>query len=73
MPNVIVSAAGMRKINSISMKLLKGVGFSKGCPLLALKKPPPLVPNSLITSWEATGPCAMTWGVCPCCQVFTLV
>ena len=38
LPKVMVSAAGMRKINSISMKLLNGVGFSKGWPLLALKK-----------------------------------
>ena len=30
LPRVTVSAAGMRKINSISMKLLKGVGFSNG-------------------------------------------
>ena len=32
------------------------VGFSYGCAEFALKKPPPLVPSSLIASWEATGP-----------------
>ncbi len=49
----------MAKMASIWMKLEKGVGFSNGCALLALKKPPPLVPNILIASCEATGPCAM--------------
>src|SRR5579864_6855646 len=42
------------------MKFVNGVGFSNGCALLALKKPPPLVPNSLIISCDATGPCAMS-------------
>ncbi len=46
----------MAKIDSISTKLLSGVGFSNGCAELALKKPPPLVPSILIASWEATGP-----------------
>jgi K+-transporting ATPase ATPase A chain len=32
------------------------VGFSNGWAELALKKPPPLVPSSLIASCEATGP-----------------
>ena len=49
----------MTKIASISRKLVSGVGFSKGCAELALKKPPPLVPSSLMISCEATGPCAM--------------
>ena len=52
-PYVNVSAAGISKIASISRKLLKGVGFSKGCALLALKKPPPFVPSCLIASWDA--------------------
>ncbi len=30
-------------------------GFSNGCAELALNIPPPLVPSSLIASWEATG------------------
>ena len=49
----------MAKMSSISMKLVSGVGFSNGCALLALKKPPPLVPSSLMASCEATGPSAM--------------
>ena len=43
---------------------MNGVGFSKGCALLALKKPPPLVPHSLMISCEATGPCAITCLAC---------
>ena len=45
------------------MKLLKGVGFSNGCAELALKKPPPFVPNCLMEIWEATGPWAIVWGL----------
>ena len=36
------------------------MGFSNGWALLALKKPPPLVPSILMASCEATGPRAMT-------------
>ena len=43
----------------LQVMLESGVGFSKGWAELALKKPPPLVPNSLIASWEATGPMGM--------------
>jgi hypothetical protein len=50
----------MTKIPNIATQFDSGVGFSNGCELLALKKPPPLVPNCLITSCDATGPCAMT-------------
>ena len=50
----------MAKMPNIAKKFESGVGFSKGCALLALKKPPPLVPNCLMTSCDATGPCAMT-------------
>ena len=39
---------------------MSGVGFSNGWALLALKKPPPLVPSILMASCEATGPSAMT-------------
>jgi len=35
---------------------VSGEGFSNGCALFALKKPPPLVPSSLIDSCEATAP-----------------
>ena len=59
-PNTLVSPAPMEKISSICTRLVSAVGFSNGWAELALKKPPPLVPNILIASWEATGPCAMT-------------
>ena len=42
----------------ISIKLASGVPPSKGCALLTLKKPPPLVPNCLIAICEAAGPIA---------------
>ena len=32
------------------------LGFSNGWAELALRKPPPLVPSSLMASWLATGP-----------------
>ena len=44
---------------NIARKFDSGVGFSNGCALLALKKPPPLVPNCLMISCDATGPCAI--------------
>src|SRR4030095_7099162 len=47
-------------MQNISQKFDNGVGFSNGCELFALKKPPPLVPNSLMISCDATGPCAIT-------------
>ncbi len=50
-------------MDSICRKLVRGVGFSKGWALLALKKPPPLVPSILMASCDATGPCAMVWVV----------
>ena len=53
----------MARRASISTKFVSGVGFSKGCAELALKKPPPLVPNSLMISCEATGPWAMVWAM----------
>ncbi len=45
-------------MSTISRKFVSGVGFSNGCALLALKKPPPLVPSSLMISCDATGPIA---------------
>ena len=57
----------MAKMHTISKKLVNGVGFSNGCALLALKKPPRLVPNSLMISCDATGPCAMS------CSLTTVV
>jgi len=58
-PRVQVKPAEIAKIATISRKFESGVGFSKGCALLTLKKPPPLVPNSLMISCDATGPCAI--------------
>ena len=58
-PSVQVSPAGSTKIRNICRKFVSGVGFSKGCALLALKKPPPFVPNCLMASCDATGPCAI--------------
>src|SRR5271166_1569528 len=55
-PNVKVNAEGIARMQNISRKFVNGVGFSKGCALFALKKPPPLVPSSLIISCEAVGP-----------------
>ena len=44
---------------SISKKLVNWVGFSNGCAEFVLKKPPPLVPSSMIECCEATGPIAI--------------
>ena len=49
-PYMNTSAAGMISTASISTKFVKPVGFSNGCAELTLKKPPPLVPSSLIAS-----------------------
>ena len=38
------------------MRFVSPFGFSNGIDELTLKKPPPLVPSSLIASCEATGP-----------------
>ena len=60
----------MAKMEIISRKFEKGVGFSNGWALFALKNPPPLVPNSLMNSCDATGPCAMVCSVMICVVVF---
>ncbi len=49
----------MRSSRKICSQLVHVVGFSNGWELLALKKPPPLVPSSLMISWLATGPPVM--------------
>ena len=41
------------------MRFVQALGFSNGWAELALKKPPPLVPSSLMISWLAIGPIAM--------------
>ena len=56
-PSVNVKANGIARIENISRKFVNGVGFSNGCALFTLKKPPPLVPSSLMISCEAVGPC----------------
>jgi hypothetical protein len=48
-------------MSTSSRKFESGVGFSKGCALFALTKPPPFVPSSLIDSCEAIGPTAIDW------------
>ena len=60
MPYVQVRPAGRAKIETICTKFVSGVGFSNGCALFALKKPPPLMPSILIASCEAVGPMAST-------------
>jgi len=51
-----MQATGMSSIATISIRLVSGVGFSNGCALLALKKPPPSPDSSLIGSHDATRP-----------------
>ncbi len=51
----------MHKIKTNESKLVSPVGFSKGCAPFTLKKPPPLVPSSLMASMKPTGPTAMVW------------
>ena len=58
-PKVTASAKGITISDHVSITLVNAVGFSNGWAELALKKPPPLVPSSLIASWKATGPSAM--------------
>ena len=43
-------------MSTCSSRLVNAVGFSNGWAELALTMPPPLVPSSLIASWEAIGP-----------------
>ena len=56
----------MTSIASISRKFVSPFGFSNGVAEFTLKKPPPLVPSSLMISCEATGPqspsdCTTPW------------
>ncbi len=60
-PNVRGSENGIARISRISITFVHGVGFSNGCDEFALKKPPPFVPSSLMTSCDATGPPGMVW------------
>ncbi len=60
-PKAQAIANGITRIRKISKMLVNAVGFSNGCAELTLKKPPPLVPSSLIASWLATGPVVSSW------------
>src|SRR5450755_207396 len=58
-----MTATGMSSIKPISMALVSGPGFSNGCALLALKKPPPSPDMSLIGSHDAARPPGISRGV----------
>ena len=58
-PNVNGMAAGIRRMASISRKLLNGVGFSNGWAELTPKNPPPLLPSCLMAICDAAGPMGM--------------
>ena len=60
-PNVFVRANGISRIRNISSQFVSPFGFSKGWAELALNGPPPLLPSSLIASWDANGPTVMVW------------
>ena len=68
-PKVRGSEKAITSSRKISTQFVHVVGFSNGCAELALKKPPPLVPSSLMTSWLATGPPVMV--CCPPASVLT--
>ena len=55
-PKARTEATGISSSAQISRMLVQALGFSNGCAELALKKPPPLVPSSLMISWLAIGP-----------------
>ena len=61
LPNVRGKANGISKIRKFSNQFVNGFEFSNGWAELALKKPPPLLPSSLMTSCDATGPPTMVW------------
>ena len=58
-PKATTQAKPRQFIAIMAMKLVRGVGFSKGWAELAFMKPPPLVPICLMASWLAMGPKAM--------------
>jgi hypothetical protein len=57
-PNVRVRHTGITSRRKISSRFDSPVGFSNGRAELALKMPP-LVPRSLIASWDAAGASAI--------------
>ncbi len=52
---------GSTTIETISIRLLQGDGFSNGWVEFGPKNPPPLVPSCLIATSAATGPRAIVW------------
>ena len=56
LPKVKHNAAGINRMEIISIKLVKAFGFSNGCAELTPLNPPPLVPDCLIAIWLAAGP-----------------
>ena len=54
-PKAITQARLSVFMITIWIRLVQALGFSNGWEELALKMPPPLVPNCLIASWLATG------------------
>ncbi len=59
-PKATTDATGMTSNVQTAGSVVQALGFSNGWAELALKKPPPLVPSSLMASWLAIGPIAMT-------------
>ena len=59
-PKAKTNATGTTSIDHACNMFDQRLGFSKGWAELALKKPPPFVPISLIASWLATGPSEMS-------------
>jgi hypothetical protein len=51
-PKVRGSEKEIHRSRKISIQFVHVVGFSNGCAELALKKPPPFVPSSLMTSCD---------------------
>ena len=58
-----VSAAEITIRLITSIKLDKGVEFSNGCALFALKNPPPFVPSNFIAVCDAAGPSGIIWPI----------
>jgi hypothetical protein len=59
-PNMTMIANGKTMTSSSSKMFVKPVGFSNGCAPPTPYMLPPLVPSSLMTSMEATGPPGMS-------------
>ena len=55
-PKVKQRAAGISKMEIISIRFVKALGFSSGCAEFTPLNPPPLVPDCLMATWLAAGP-----------------